>query len=162
MGVKEGEGYSAFQGSFIPASPHLGVKGVWTWGVSAELPGWPELGGQKQDLTVSSHCSQCQRRPLEPETERSMASERSDSIGKANSESQSLPIALWAPSCALGRKTRAKCKCKLEASPPGSSGRMQMRRHHLLPGHLEQGLSHLGGGLNPGRGLDSPSTRGRL
>lgn len=78
-------------------------------------------------------------------------------LGRANSESHNLLIALWAPSCALGRKINAKCR--LEASPPGNSERMQMRRNHLLPGHLEQGLCLTwAGGLSPGRGLDGPST----
>lgn len=77
-------------------------------------------------------------------------------FGEALTESHSFAGALGAPCCALVRK--AKAKCRLEPSPPGSS----WRRLHLLPGHLEQGVCLTWvEGLSSWRGLD-PSTRGRL
>lgn len=77
-------------------------------------------------------------------------------FGEALTESHSFPGALGALCCTSGRK--AKAKCRLESSPPGSS----WRRLHLLPGHLEQGVCLTWvEGLSSWRALD-PSTRGRL
>lgn len=45
VGLEEGEGYNAFQGSLIPASPPVGLRGVRAWRFCPEVPGWLEFGG---------------------------------------------------------------------------------------------------------------------